>query len=543
MKNSTDRKAAGVPELNAREMFALRCLNAAVNLYGILTVDECVRLYNHYAKGKPAPVSDEMTVEEFVGLVEHLSQALGDAFENPNLSPNQYARLPRYWFSTWIGDKTSPDLIAYYDLTSVDDDLAPEITEEKRAQISRRLQETRAEFVNIDLNLLPEKEFLDYEEPAFVEETEEACDLVKFLQSEYHLEEGTAAADVMGILSNARLNGAACTEALEYVRDTFGWRPQGSDQLLRLVKALSPALCATRLWRGRGRSTSELCKMGLVEKIEKENIPVDIFDDDEESETSRMINGWRSGCDDDYEDDEEEGDPILPEDIPLSVYNGPIDFKFVKDSAKRAEKMSVYADVRDVLDDFCRDYIAKLWTKSACEEVASRFGLHAENGVYKGTPLEFGMFLAEFSMLLDDQAEETLCQHALANRKDFDEIDKRVATYYENFRFTWLEVLAVKAGVGMKCRDLLTGEELFLMDEELSLRDMKGKIVIADIAPMEDVYVPIGITLPFPGEKVVLGQALERLGIPTERPIRLPFDQQRKLAAETIRAYVALRGA
>ena len=282
--------------------------------------------------------------------------------------------------------------------------------------------------------------------------------------------------------------------------------------------------------------------MGLVEKIEKENIPTDIFDDNE-SDLERHWNraDWNDGYDDDYEDDEEEGDPILPEDIPLSVYNGPIDFKFVKDPAKRAEKMSVYADVRDVLDDFCRDYIAKLWTKSACEEVASRFGLHAENGVYKGTPLEFGMFLAEFSMLLDDQAEETLCQHALANRKDFDEIDKRVATYYENFRFTWLEVLAVKAGVGMKCRDLLTGEELFLMDEELSLRDMKGKIVIADIAPMEDVYVPIGITLPFPGEKAILYQAIERLGISSERPIRLSFDQQRKLAAETIKAYVALR--
>ena len=539
-----ERKAAGVPELNAREMFALRCLNAAVNLYGVLTVDECVHLYNHYAKGKPSPVADEMTVEEFVGLVEHLSQALGDAFENPNLSPNQYARLPRYWFSTWIGDKTSPDLIAYYDLTSVDDDLALEITEEKRAQISRRLQETRAEFENIDLNFLPEKEFLDYEEPAFVEETEEVCGLVKFLQSEYHLEEGTAAADVMGILANARLNGAACTEALEYVRDTFGWRPQGQDQLLRLVKALSPALCATRLWRGRGRSTSELCKMGLVEKCEAESIPTDIFDDDDKSEASRVIDGWRRDYDDDdYEDDEEEGDPILPEDIPLSAYNGPIDFRFVKDPAKREAKLAVYEDVQQVTDDFYANHVIKELSADTIDAAVTRFGLGKKNWTHKGLHSEFDLFVSEFTLLLDDQAKETPCQKVLANRDAFDEIDKRAATYYENFRFTCLEILAVKAGVGMKCRDLLTDEDLFLMEKSFSQGDVKGELLLASIAPMEDVYISVGNILPLPHEnaRAIFDRALDQAGIPAERPIRLSFDQQRKFAAETIKAYVALR--
>ena len=536
----SERKSAGVPELNAREMFALRCLNAAVNLYGVLTVDECAWLYNHYAKGQPSPVSDEMTSGELEDVMMRLSDAVDAGRANPDTSRGRYGDAPDVWFAPWIPEKDSEGVIVYYDLASLDDDASPEVSERDVARITRRLEEIRTSFEKIDLNLLPEEDFFDYEMPGFSEETEESDALAKFLQREFRLTEARANYDVASILSNARLNGSSCTTALKYIRDTFGWRPHGQDQFMRLIKALSPALSATRLWRGRGRSTSELCKLGLVEKYEAESIPTDILDDDDESEASRMINGWRSDYDDDYEDEEDEGDPILPEDIPLSAYNGPIDFKFVKDPAKRAEKMAVYADVRDVLDDFCRDYIAKLWTKSACEEVASRFGLHAENGVYKGTPLEFGMFLAEFSMLLDDQAKETLCQHALANRKDFDEIDKRVATYYENFRFTWLEVLAVKAGVGMKCRDLLTGEELFLMDEELSLRDMKGKIVIADIAPMEDVYVPIGITLPFPGEKAILDQAIERLGISFERPIRLSFDQQRKLAAETIKAYVAL---
>ena len=112
-----------------------------------------------------------------------------------------------------------------------------------------------------------------------------------------------------------------------------------------------------------------------------------------------------------------------------------------------------------------------------------------------------------------------------------------------NFRFTGLEILAVKAGVGMKCRDLLTDEDLFLMEKSFSQGDVKGVILFVSIAPMEDVYVSVGNILPLPREnaRAIFGQALEKTGISSECPIRLSFDQQRKLAAETIKAYVALR--
>ena len=115
----SDRKAADVPELNAREMFALRCFNAAVNLYGVLTFDECVMLYNHYAKSKPAPVSDEMTSGEMKELVRRLTATVDAAFMNPSLSPEQRLDIPDVWFSTWFDMKSAPDMIAYYDLTDV----------------------------------------------------------------------------------------------------------------------------------------------------------------------------------------------------------------------------------------------------------------------------------------------------------------------------------------------------------------------------------------------------------------------------------------
>ncbi len=542
----SDRKAADVPELNEREMFALRCLNAAVNLYGVLTVDECVRLYNHYAKGQPAPVSDEMTVEEFKELAVHLPVAVEDVLNNADLTPEQENDFPVPWFTPWIGVENFPDLIVHYDLAEIESVPATEVVGDEKVEIEEDILAIRAEFEKIDLNLLPEEDFFDYEEILFAEETKESRALVKFLQEEFGLDEDDAEGDVKDILSHARMYGATITQALELVRDTADWRPQGQDQFMRLVKALSPALDVTRLWRGRGRSTSELYKLGLVEKYEAESIPTDIFDDDEKSEASRVIDGWRRDYYDDYDDDEEEeGDPILPEDIPLSVYNGPIDFKFVKDPAKREAKLAVYEDVRQAINDFGEVHVKECLPGGAIAKVCSRFGFCSKNDGFEDVPPDLWLVMTEFALFLDDQVKETPCQCALADSKDFDAIEKRIATYFENFRFTWLEVLAVKAGVGVKCRDLLTGEEIFLMDESFSLYDVKGRVAISHISPMEDVYVSLGniSPLPFGNEKAVLDRILEHLRLPTERPIRLSFDQQRKLAAETIKAYVALRGA
>ena len=125
----------------------------------------------------------------------------------------------------------------------------------------------------------------------------------------------------------------------------------------------------------------------------------------------------------------------------------------------------------------------------------------------------------------------------LKRKKKLDDYDRAAAAYYENYRYTWLEVLAVKAGVGMKCRDLLTGEELFLMEKSLSLGDVKGMTVCAGIAPMGAVYLALGTIHPanFENPATILKIALTHLGLPTELPIRLDFADQARFAAETIR--------
>ena len=139
--------------------------------------------------------------------------------------------------------------------------------------------------------------------------------------------------------------------------------------------------------------------------------------------------------------------------------------------------------------------------------------------------------------LVDDQHGEPAIKRVLKRKKKLDDYDRAAAAYYENYRYTWLEVLAVKAGVGMKCRDLLTGEELFLMEKSLSLGDVKGMTVCAGIAPMGAVYLALGTIHPanFENPATILKIALTHLGLPTELPIRLDFADQARFAAETIR--------
>ena len=47
-----------------RQEFLTRCLNAAANLYGIVSYGEFTMLYNRYSADKASPVSDPLRPEE-----------------------------------------------------------------------------------------------------------------------------------------------------------------------------------------------------------------------------------------------------------------------------------------------------------------------------------------------------------------------------------------------------------------------------------------------------------------------------------------------
>ena len=76
--------------LSEREEFAFRCMNAAVNLYGVVTLAEMAAIYNHYAAGHGSPVSDPMDENKLLDIADVLQQK----------------ELDDTWFSVWFDDKS-----------------------------------------------------------------------------------------------------------------------------------------------------------------------------------------------------------------------------------------------------------------------------------------------------------------------------------------------------------------------------------------------------------------------------------------------------
>ena len=238
------------------------------------------------------------------------------------------------------------------------------------------------------------------------------------------------------------------------------------------------------------------------------------------------------------DDDDDLGDPIDIDELPPAKFTGPVDFKFVKDAAKREKAIYDYEGVRIVTREFVRHVVMHELTQEERRDAAKRLGFATDPKTGFILDANLDMVAGDFAAMMDDQHGEPAIKRILKRKDKLEnKYDRASAEYYENYRYTWLEVLAVKAGVGMKCRDLLTGEELFLMEKSFSLGDVKGRTVCAGIAPMGNVYLALGCIHPanFENPATILKIVMTHLGLPAEPPIQLSFADQARFAAETIR--------
>ena len=502
--------------LSEREEFAFRCMNAAANLYGVVTLTEMVAIYNHYAAGHGSPISDPMGENEFLDIADALlTKELDDT-----------------WFSVWLDDKSGIRRVVYHDLAAVDHPPGEEPPpDEAKRMIDKRIAETIEDFHAVDLKMPDEDVFFCYEDPMCDEDTPEAAKFAKFLKKEYHISQLDADMAVMGIQADLRVNGDTLTNALEYVRYECDFSPEDQEGVERLVDAVSPVVSTTRTWDYRGHTAREMSDLGLISRLAAEKVP-DVFGLGETD---------NDGYDDDYDEEDyydDLGDPIDIDELPPAKYTGPVDFKFVKDAAKREKAIYDYEGVRIVTREFVRHVVMHELTQEERRDAAKRLGFATDPKTGFILDANLDMVAGDFAAMMDDQHGEPAIKRILKRKDKLEnEYDRAAAAYYENYRYTWLEVLAVKAGVGMKCRDLLTGEELFLMEKSLSLGDVKGMTVCAGIAPMGDVYLALGCIHPanFENPATILKIVMTHLGLPTEPPIRLSFADQARFAAETIR--------
>lgn len=519
--------------LSEREEFVLRCLNAAVNLYGVVTAREFCDIYNGYAVEHSTSVAAALDEREAVEIARRLLENIAEKDDSELFD----ILSEDAWFSLWQDDKTGEWLFVYEDMTDEATETEGDAAAHAQAlrHVAHRINETRSEFVDVPFRILPEKTFLLYEDPNGDEETPEANSLIKFLKKEYGIPKSAAEFYVWSIVAHLRVNTASLSEALAFIDNECDFAPEGPDGLRRLVEALSPVVNTTRTWQYRGHTQREMYELGKVEKFSREEFPDyfgvygkkrdDYYDDD---------------ADDEYYDDDGDdlGDPIDVDELPPAKFTGPVDFKFVKDAARREKALYDYEGVRNVTRAFVRHVVVPESTQQERRDAAKRLGIRIDekSGLILDPNLD--MVAGDFATMMDDQHGEPAIKRILKRKDKLEnKYDRAAAEYYENYRYTWLEVLAVKSGIGMKCRDLLTGEELFLMETSFSKGDVKGMTVCAGIAPMGSVYLSLGVIHPsnFENPATILKIVLTHLGLQTELPIKLSFADQARFAAETIR--------
>ncbi len=517
--------------ISERDEFIARCLNASVNLYGIVTAKEFCEIYNGYAKDHDAPLSEPLDEDEALSAANRILHVLAEKEEKDWLDVLDLDA----WFTPWHDDAADEWLFVYEHLTDALTDLceedadAAEISQAKQ-DVMRAISRNRARFIDVPLKILPEETFLCYDDPMGDDETSESKKLVRFIKREYGCTKDEAEFDVWGIVAHLRVNGATIGNALNHISEMCGFNPEDEDGMRRLMDALSPVVSTTRTWEYRGHTQREMVEMGKIDRFAREDIPnySDLFGDGGERD------------EEDYEDDNDdydEGEPIRVEELPPAKFTGPFDFKSVKDQTVRDKLLYDYEGARIVTREFVRDVVIREMTEAERRNAAKRLGFAVDPKTGRLANLSLDMVAGDFGSMMDDQGGEPAIKRVLKRRDKLSEIDRAAAAYYDNYRYTWLEVLAAKSGVGLKCRDLMTGEDLFLMETSLSRCDVRGMTICVGIAPIGPVYMALGVVHPtnFDNPATILKIVLAHLGIPSELPVKLSFADQARFAAETIR--------
>ncbi len=141
-----------------------------------------------------------------------------------------------------------------------------------------------------------------------------------------------------------------------------------------------------------------------------------------------------------------------------------------------------------------------------------------------------------YALLLDDSAGEPPVNHIINKYSNCDAtktLSSIVCRFLEHYRYSCFELQAVRTGLGFKCRDMFSGEELFIVDEKVSDETgIKGSALFTGLIPCNDAYIQLGPSNLFIQTTAAeaFADALDMLDIAGTPPKNLTYTQQARLA-------------
>lgn len=209
------------------------------------------------------------------------------------------------------------------------------------------------------------------------------------------------------------------------------------------------------------------------------------------------------------------------------------------ENAVASERLSVYLPMRELQMRFVSKRVMPLCDSKMFAAAVERIGIMQDIAGWESNIKTISSVVGDYVAMMDDQFGIPPIKRLLADPGNISGDMLRALEMYRQYRYTWLEVLDAEPGVGLKCRDLLTGEELFFMETSLSrsfvVRELTLCVGVGQLP--NGTWMALGAISPagFDKPEVVLRLVLSHLGISFEPPIRLSFADQARFAAETIK--------
>ena len=146
-----------------RDEFMIRCLNAAVNLRGVMTFSEFCEIYNEYAEDHESPVSDTLDENELGRFMSRVA----DSKEGDGTPLDRLLEEFGINFACWSDNNDGASLVVKRTLIDVEDDIRkskiPPTDKEIFALIDKRVDVAREAFAKVDFPHFDEDTFLSFE--------------------------------------------------------------------------------------------------------------------------------------------------------------------------------------------------------------------------------------------------------------------------------------------------------------------------------------------------------------------------------------------
>lgn len=225
-------------------------------------------------------------------------------------------------------------------------------------------------------------------------------------------------------------------------------------------------------------------------------------------------------------------------------------FDWVKNAEIRNSVMAEYQRIRNAMQSDRMDKArSKLLKGYDIVHAARTIGIDVVDDKKTGKPCimfddeEQMSVLFDFAAMFDAEKNRPLrFQFAEQYANSDDAALRTMAGFYANYTYAWLRPLRSKANFGVHCEDILTGNEVFLVDRGFSqtLRQLDGMGLFTGLHPFADPSLGCvmtggaGLPVSLNGIEMALEKLLPALRIDKRPPLSLDEKELSRFVAASI---------